>query len=218
MKNNKLFIASFIANLLVFLLVVTGTIVMFTLGSAALAGKGFTVFKYFTFQSNIFMGAIAFIYAYYQLLILKNKVDKIPHLLQVMNLVAVAAVSLTFVVVILVLSPVYGFPLMFNNANLFFHGIVPVLAMLNYMFLEKECRVSFKETFFTAIPCAIYGIVYFIAVASLNGYGNINIDFYMFGAQGPYMGILYYFVVVSVALALGMMLYFVNKLVFKKAR
>ena len=70
MKNNKLFIASFILNILTFLLVLVGVIVVITIGSKALGETNITVFKYFTFQSNIFMGVVAFIYAYYQWLVL----------------------------------------------------------------------------------------------------------------------------------------------------
>ena len=115
MKQDKLFITSFIGNILVFLLVLAGTIVMMTIGSGALAENSLSVFKYFTFQSNIFMGVVAFIYGYYQLLILRNKKDKIPHVLLVFNHIAVTAVGLTFMVVILVLGPGYGYDKMYSN-------------------------------------------------------------------------------------------------------
>ena len=216
MRNNKLFIASFITNILTFLLVLTGVIIMFTIGSGALADKGITVFKYFTFQSNIFMGVVAFIYALCQLFILLNKRDKLPHVLLVFNHVGVTAVSLTFLIVIFFLAPGYGFHLMYNNANLFFHGIVPVVAMINFMFLEKECAIKFKETFFSIIPSLLYGIIYFIVVVSLNAYGDINIDFYMFGANGPVVGAFNFLAVMSIAYGFGLVLFFINRLVFKK--
>ena len=189
---------------------------MVTVGSAALGDRGITVFKYFTFQSNIFMGVVAFIYAYYQLLILLNKRDKLPHALLVFNHVGVTAVGLTFLIVIFFLAPGYGFDKMYNNANLFFHALVPLFAMANYMFIEKECAIKFKETLFSIIPSLLYGIVYFIVVASLNAYGDINIDFYMFGANGPFIGALNFLVVMSIAYGFGLVLFFVNKLVFKK--
>lgn len=189
---------------------------MVTVGSAALGDRGITVFKYFTFQSNIFMGVVALIYAYYQLLILLNKRDKLPHVLLVFNHVGVTAVGLTFLIVIFFLAPGYGFDKMYNNANLFFHALVPLFAMTNYMFIEKECAIKFKETLFSIIPSLLYGIVYFIVVASLNAYGDINIDFYMFGANGPFIGALNFIAVMSIAYGFGLVLFFVNKLVFKK--
>ena len=216
MKNNKLFIASFILNILTFLLVLVGVIVMITIGSKALGETNITVFKYFTFQSNIFMGVVAFIYGWYQLLIILSKRDKLPHVLLVFNHVGVTAVGLTFLIVILFLAPGYGFDKMYNNANLFFHALVPIVAMINFMFLEKECSIKFKETFFSIVPSLLYGIVYFIVVVATNGYGNINIDFYMFGANGPVIGALNFIAVMSIAYGFGVLIYFVNRLVFKK--
>ena len=216
MKNNKLFIASFIINALIFLLVLTGVIVMISVRSDALGETDITVFKYFTFQSNVFMGVVAFIYALYQLLIILNKRDKLPHVLLVFNHVGVTAVGLTFLIVIFFLAPGYGFDKMYTNANFFFHGVVPLLAMINYMFIEKECAIKFKETLCSMIPSLIYGTVYFIVVASLNAYGNLKIDFYMFGAQGPLIGAFNFIAVVSIAYAFGLLLYFVNRLMFKK--
>ena len=216
MKSDKLFIVSFILNILNFLLVLTGVILMVTIGSKALGTSDITVFKYFTFQSNVFMGAVAFIYAIFQLLILLNKRDKLPHVLLVFNHVGVTAVSLTFLVVIFFLAPGYGFNLMYNGANLFFHGIVPVVAMVNFMFIEKECQIKFKETAFAAIPSLLYGIVYFINVASKNAYGDIKVDFYMFGANGPLIGAFNFIAIVSIAYGFGVVLYFINRLVFKK--
>ena len=216
MKNNKLFIASFILNILTFLLVLVGVIVMITIGSKALGETNITVFKYFTFQSNIFMGAVALVYAIYQLLIILNKRDKLPHVLLVFNHVGVTAVGLTFLIVIFFLAPGYGFDKMYNNANLFFHALVPMVAMLNYMFLEKECSFKFLNTLFSIIPSLLYGIVYFIVVVSLNAYGDINIDFYMFGANGPLIGAFNFIAVMSIAYGFGVTIYFINRLVFKK--
>ena len=216
MKNNKLFIASFILNILTFLLVLVGVIVMITIGSKALGETNITVFKYFTFQSNIFMGAVALVYAVYQLLIILNKRDKLPHVLLVFNHVGVTAVGLTFLIVIFFLAPGYGFDKMYNNANLFFHALVPIVAMINYMFLEKECSFKFLNTLFSIIPSLLYGIVYFIVVVSLNAYGDINIDFYMFGANGPLIGAFNFIAVMSIAYGFGVAIYFINRLVFKK--
>ena len=218
MKKDKLFITSFVGNILVFLLVLTGTIVMMTIGSGALSENNLSVFKYFTFQSNIFVGTIAAIYAYYQLLILLNKKDKIPHVLFVFNHVGVTAVGLTFFIVVLFLAPGYGFDKMYNNANLFFHALVPIIAMLNYLFFLKENKIKFLETIFAVIPPISYGIVYFIVVASQNGYGDLKIDFYGFGAKGPLIGAFNFLAVTIIAYTIGLFLFFINNLVFKKRR
>lgn len=218
MKQSKLFLVSFILNILVFLLVITGTIIMLTIGSGALTDNKLTVFKYFTFQSNVFMGIVAFVYGYYQMLILMKKKDKLPHVLLVFNYAGVVAVGVTFIIVITVLGPGYGYDKMYNNANLFFHALVPIAAIINYLFFEKEMAIKFKETPIAMTPTILYGIVYFIVVASLNAYGDLKIDFYGFGAQGPVMGALYFLIIIAISYVIGLFLYFINRCVFKKRR
>ena len=218
MQDNKRFLVSFILNILVFLLVVAGTIVMMTVKSKELATNTIAVFKYFTFQSNIFMGCVAVVYAYYQLLIIKKKADKIPHVLTIFNLVATGAVALTFIVVIAFLGPGYGYDKMYKNANLFFHLIVPVVAIINFIFFTRSEKYRFVQTLFSVVPCFLYGLVYFIVVASQNAYGDINVDFYFFGKDGPIVGAFNYLMVMTIAYAIALGLYFANRLLFKKSK
>ena len=218
MKVDKRFIVSFVLNILVFLLVLAGTIVMVSVKSEELATNDLSVFKYFTFQSNVFMGCVAAVYGYYQLLMILKKVDKIPHVLTIFNLIATSAVALTFIVVIAFLGPGYGYDKMYKNANLFFHLLVPVLAMLNFIFYTKSEKYHFIQTLFTIVPCFLYGLVYFIVVASQNAYGDIKIDFYFFGKDGPLIGAVNYLAVMSIAYVIALILYFSNRLVFKKSK
>ena len=217
MKDKRLLV-SFILNLVIFSFVLTGTIIAFVVGDGILTATFPEIFKYFTFQSNIFMAIVAFIYAYFQLQVLRGKKDKIPHVLTVFYHVGAAAVALTFMIVILFLAPGYGFDKMYRYANLFFHALAPVVAMANYMFFIKEGRIRFIETLFAIVPSLLYGIVYFIVVVSNNAYGDIKIDFYMFGKDGPWIGTLNFLAVMAIAYAMGLLLYFVNRLVFKKAK
>ncbi len=189
---------------------------MLTLGTKALGDNTLSVFKYFTFQSNIYMGFVSIIYAYYQLLIIKNKKEKTPHVLNVFYHVGVSAVGLTFVIVIAFLAPGYGFDKMYNQANLFFHALVPIVAIINYIFFSKTSKIRFVDTLFAIIPSLTYGIVYFIVVAALNGYGNLDIDFYLFGANGPLIGAFNFLAVVSIAYLIALFVFFINRLVFKK--
>ena len=218
MKVDKRFIVSFVLNILVFLLVLAGTIVMVSVKSEELATNDLSVFKYFTFQSNVFMGCVAAVYGYYQLLMILKKVDKIPHALTIFNLIATSAVALTFIVVIAFLGPGYGYDKMYKNANLFFHLLVPVLAIVNFIFYSRSEKYHFIQTLFTIIPSFLYGLVYFIVVASQNAYGDIKIDFYFFGKDGPLIGAVNYLAVMSIAYVIALILYFSNRLVFKKSK
>ena len=218
MKTDKRSILSFAMSAITALLVLAGIIVMITVRGGPLTSSSWSVFKYFTFQSNVFMGIIAIIYAAYQILIIRKKKEKIPHVLNVFNHVATTAVSLTFVIVIAFLAPAYGFDKMYNNANLFFHGLVPLVAMINYLFFEKNVRIRFIDTLFAMIPALSYGTVYFIVVAANNAYGDLKIDFYNFGANGPLMGAVNFISIVAISYTFGLFLYFINNVVFKKRK
>lgn len=215
MKTNKILIVSLIVNISIFLLVLTGTIIMFSASSGALTARGFSVFKYFTFQSNIFIAIIALVFAILELLLLKGKIDKMPHVLTVFYFVGTVAVGLTFLVVIAFLSPIYGFLLMYSGPNLFYHALVPLCALAHFVFLEKNNPIHFKETFLSMVPCFLYGIVYLTCVISLNGYGDPNIDFYMFGANGPFIGILAFIIVLGVSYGIGIGIFALNNLLRK---
>ena len=218
METNKRFKASFVLNVLIVVLVFIGIKVMMSVNSDALTAGSWEAFKYFTFQSNILIGIVAGIYAYFQWQIMHKKRDKIPHVLLVFNHVAVTAVGLTFVVVVAFLAPGYGFDKMYNNANLFYHALVPLTAIINFLFFEKEAKIKFKETLFAIIPSFAYGVVYFIVVASQNAYGDLSIDFYAFGKDGPFIGALNFLAVMAIAYTLGLFLYFINNLCFKKRK
>lgn len=189
---------------------------MLALGTEALGDNSLSVFKYFTFQSNLFMGFVSIIYAYYQFLVIKGKRDKIPHVLTVFNHVGVTAVTLTFLIVIAFLGPLYSYALMYTNANLFFHLLVPLTAMINFVVFTGNEKRHFLHTLYTIIPCVLYGIVYFTVVVATNGYGDLKIDFYGFGKDGPLIGAVNFLIVISISYAIGVGLYFLNKIVCKK--
>lgn len=218
MKNNKRFIVSFILNILVFLLVVAGTIIMMVDKGDDLVARDITVFKYFTFQSNVFMALVAAVFGYYQFLVIRGKFDKIPQILGIFNLIGTNAVTLTFAVVIAFLVPQYGFISMYKSANLFFHLLVPVAAMVNYIFFAESEQYRLAFTPLAVVPCFLYGIVYFSVVVALEAYGDPKIDFYFFGKNGPVIGAISFLIVLIVAYGLALALYFTNRLSFKKSK
>ena len=217
MKNKRL-LANFILNLVIFSFVLIGTIIAFTIGDGVLMATFPEIFKYFTFQSNVFMAIVAVIYAYFQLQIILGKKENIPHVLNVFYHVGVTAVGLTFLVVIIFLAPGYGFDKMYKYANLFFHALAPIVAIANYLFFNKECRIRVVDTPFAIMSSLLYGIVYFIVVVSNNAYGDINIDFYMFGKDGPLIGAFNFLAIIAIAYIFGLIIFFINRLVFKKEK
>ena len=160
-------IAIIIESLIV-VLVIIGTIIMFN-GAAdetGLTSSGLYNLKYFTVLSNEFCGIIIFIDLIRKCMG-KNVVSRY------LKYMAATSVGLTFAIIAFFLQPMYRELNMFKGGNLFFHLIVPLLAMVEFVVFEKESReekISLRYTFIAAIPSVIYGFGYLINIL-INGRG-----------------------------------------------
>lgn len=161
MKRIKI---SLVLNIIIFLLVTIICLFMFygirfMGGSKMLESMGFTMFKFFTIDSNILVGITSLILAIYQILYLKKKIDKIPNGIYIFKQVGVSAVALTFMVTLCFLAPMYGFLAMYNNNNLFLHAIIPILSFISYIGYEHHDN-KYRYALYGIIPMAIYSIYY----------------------------------------------------------
>ena len=160
-------IAIIIESLIV-VLVIIGTIIMFN-GAAdetGLTSSGLYNLKYFTVLSNEFCGIIIFIDLIRKCMG-KNVVSRY------LKYMAATSVGLTFAIIAFFLQPMYRELNMYKGGNLFFHLIVPLLAMVEFVVFEKESReekISLRYTFIAAIPSVIYGFGYLINIL-INGRG-----------------------------------------------
>ena len=177
---------SLILNIIIFILVTFSCISMFLglrfmNGSKLLESSNFVMFKYFTVDSNILAGIVALILAVYEILLLSKKIDKIPNYVYILKQVGTSAVALTFMVTLFFLSPQYGFLAMYNNNNLFFHGIIPILCFISYMGLEYHNN-KYRYALYGIIPMVIYSIYYIgnVLIHLDNGGLTYQYDFYGF--------------------------------------
>lgn len=160
-------IAIIIESLIV-VLVIIGTIIMFN-GAAdetGLTSSGLYNLKYFTVLSNELCGIIIFIDLIRKCMG-KNVVSRY------LKYMAATSVGLTFAIIAFFLQPMYRELNMYKGGNLFFHLIVPLLAMVEFVVFEKESReekISLRYTFIAAIPSVIYGFGYLINIL-INGRG-----------------------------------------------
>ena len=115
--------------------------------------------KFYTVDSNILMGIVSFILAIYEYLLLKKKIDKIPNFVYLFKMIGTASIFLTFIVTAFFLTPRYGLYSMYNNSNLIFHLIVPLLSVFSYTFYEKHDN-RLKYAVLGIIPMVLYSIYY----------------------------------------------------------
>ena len=185
-ENNRRI--AFVLNIAVIVFAVAGTILMFFFrgNNEELLAEGIENYKYFTVLSNEICGIIAVVSLVQSL---RGKAQ--PMLAKLM---AAAAVGLTFLVIIGFLGPLYGLLAMYRGANFFFHLILPLTAMAEFVLCPGDAAepatIPFWWTFLTMIPVAVYGAFY-LGNCMINGIGewpHTN-DFYGFLNWGLPVGL-----------------------------
>ena len=178
MKYNKI---SLSINIIIVLLVTLASIFMFTgirfmPSKLSLESNSLEMFKYFTVDSNLFLGIVTLIFIIYKL-----NVNTIPKSIFILKFMATSAVMLTFIVTLFFLVPQYGFYAMYSNNNLFFHLIVPILSFLSYVFFDNYDN-RYKYAIYGILPMFLYSIFYILNILlHLNNGGlTYKYDFYGF--------------------------------------
>ena len=190
--------AGIILNVIIVIFTVIGIILMLTgkPEEGALQASGIENFKFYTVLTNVFCGIIALIYLAFVLL--KKDTDKI----RILKLAAVCGVAITFAVVAFMFGPLYGFPQFYKRGNLFFHLLLPLAAMIEFVIVRRK-KMPFGYTVFAAVPTLLYGIGYLLNIL-INGIGgpwpDTN-DFYAFLSWGWPVGIAIFATITVMAFA-----------------
>jgi hypothetical protein len=193
-KDKKTVIASLIVNILITIMMVFASIVMFT-GFKFMTGYDVVLestklgmFRFFTVQSNMFMGIVALIFAIQEIRLLRGKIKKIAPFMYILKLVATTSVALTFFVVFSYLGPISknGLVSLLMNANLFFHLLIPVFSILGFVLFERSKAIKFKYTFFGILPTFLYEIYYVSNILGHMENGSVSpmYDWYYFVQNG----------------------------------
>lgn len=135
----------------------------------ALSVEGLQSLRYFTVLSNLLQGGVS--------LACLCDVD-----VGRWKYISAVSVALTFFVVLLLLGPAYGYGSMYIGANLWFHLILPILSMVNFMIVDREGAFSLRDSLFTLIPMLAYSLFY---VGNLLVNGVRGNDWYGFAKRGP---------------------------------
>lgn len=154
-------------------------------GDGPLTAGGLFSLKFFTTLSNLFNGAVCFVAA----ACLLARPALTPRL-TVWKLSSTATVGLTFLTVTFFFGPAFGFATVYWGTNFWFHLLLPVLSVLNFMLLEPGERVPFRKTGWALVPMAIYAVGY-LGNILLQGVGEWphRHDFYGFLTWGWPIGV-----------------------------
>ena len=150
---------------------------------APLSGLGLTTLKYFTIQSNLLSAVTSAVCVTFYL---QNRDQRLPDWAHTLRFVATTAVTLTLVTVEAFLSPMlYGYASMHAGANLWFHLLLPLMAIVSLCVFEADRPLLWRTTLVAIIPMVLYGAGY-LANILINGIGEgpATNDWYGFTAWG----------------------------------
>lgn len=193
MNSYKLKI-SYIFNIIIVLLVVLSLIIMFgninfmNMQNPIEESNRIAMLKYFTTDSNILVGIASLLLLINEKKVLKDKRKTIKPSLLIFKYISTISVMVTFLTVFIYLGPGSsgGIVSMLTNSNLFFHCIIPLLAFISFVFLERSNSISKKYIKYGVIPVIIYAFYYMFGVLTHlnNGSVSIKYDWYWFVQRG----------------------------------
>lgn len=226
MKNNKKLKISLVLNIIIAVMVLVASIIMFT-GFRFMKGNEpvlettkLGMFKFFTVDSNIFMGIIALLFSLKEIKILKKEEKEISRLYYILKLMATTGVGLTFVVVFSYLGVIVkgGLPTLLRNSNLFFHLLVPVVSIITFIFFERNNKLAFKYSFCGLIPMLVYGVFYILNVITHmeNGYVSPKYDFYWFVQNGVWTTFIVFPIIIVITYIISVVIWRINRIKIKK--
>ncbi len=208
--------ASLIINILIVLLTILASIIMFTGikithgAEPVLETTKKEMFKFFTVDSNIFMGIIALVFV-----ILQIKKQEITKNMYRLKLMSTSSVSLTFIIVFTYLGPISkdGIKSMLQNSNMFFHLIIPVLSIINFITFERTDKLKLKDTLYGTIPTIIYAIFYMtnLLLHVENGKVSPIYDWYWFVQNGIKTAIIVAPMIMIISYIISVILWKINK-------
>lgn len=123
--------------------------------------NGSGMFRFYTEDSNIFTFFACLIYSVCAVRALRGGV--IPGWVKTFKYMAVCCLSVTFLVVVCVLSPMYGAGgykvMLFYSSMLFHHFLCPLTAAASFLFFEPWPEYTPRKAAVALIPTVIYAAV-----------------------------------------------------------
>ena len=130
--------------------------------------------------------------------------------------IAAVSVSVTFIVVMVFLGPLFGYAAMFYGVSFWLHGVVPLCAIFEFLFCNRT-KFSQKDSLLAALPMMIYGLFY-VGNILINGVGEWphSNDWYGFMSWGYPIGFAIYFFISLATWAFALFLKKANEAIIKR--
>ena len=143
-----------LTNTIIFLLTLLCFLQCFRRDGEWKLSNGLHSLRYFTILSNLLSAFAALLVAF------SLTEQGFPYGVWLLKYIGTAAVTVTFVTVMLFLGPTQGFQSQLEKKNFFFHAAGPLLAVLSFCFLERFYTLSFSLSLVGVLPVILYGLLY----------------------------------------------------------
>lgn len=191
--KNKTKVGANVADLILNVLIVLSTVwamrYYYVAGPDPLGSVGNGCFKYFTTDSNILVGIAALIMLIFNIARLFKPDAVMPRWVSVLKYAGTSAVALTMLTVVFFLGPVcaisgglHGYLRMFEGNTLVLHLTTPLIAIISFIFFERDNSFGLGDCLIASLPSYIYSIVYFALVVCF----KVWTDWYGFTFGGKY--------------------------------
>ena len=147
MKNKRY---SLILNILIIIFEIIGFLFTYVNNHSILI-------QFYTEDSNILALVTSCLFVYF---LLSNK--KLPKWLNTLKYISTTCVTITFLVVIFILAPMYNFnylSLLFDGTMLYHHTICPLLCIITFLFFDKLNNYEKKDILYAFSFTIIYAVV-----------------------------------------------------------
>ncbi len=190
MKSRKWYLYSAISDIAVVVMILFALIVMYCgLDIGVLfSEKGISMFRYYTVDANFFTAAACIVCAPLEIKAYKNEQYGLPGWAVLFKFTGIVCLTLTFLVVVLFLMPMFGIEKMTEGSNVFMHFVIPVWCILTFVLSGQGKLVKKAFIPISLLPTFLYGIAYLIPIlgSDLNTVvPSKHADWYGFAQVGP---------------------------------
>ena len=176
---------------------------------------GLKTFRMFTVLSNMLVGVASSMTIPFAVDGIIKKNYHLHRWIVALTFTGVSCVTLTFLIALTVLSAYAGFgPMMLQGGNLYLHTIVPVMAIISFLFVNTSHTVKFKTSFIAVIPVFLYAMTYLISVIVVGEENGGWRDHYHFLEIMPWYAALA--LIVSLAFGIACLLRFIHNLMHRR--
>lgn len=151
-------LCAILCNAIIIALELVGGIIN-TINSVA-AGNGWKQFQYYTQDSNYFAMIVSILFLIWALR--KKKDEPLPDWLLVLRYIATCLLSVTFLVIVFILCPPYGWEgyryALLSDAKVFEHLLCPILSFVSLLLFEDTPKQA-GAPFLAMIPTFLYAAV-----------------------------------------------------------